>query len=141
MKNIHISDSYKTWNPLGMRCILTTECFNQFLSFYPDTVLHRSFLSMYVEWWLHNIGYYVTKPFYFIDAIRAINLRCKDVDLEERWKYDTTEIRTVIFFIGWILFWKIKNMWIWLLQLWIRYLRRLWFRTFLFNRKCCQKYW
>ena len=83
MKNIHINDSYKIWNPLGMRCILVNECFKQFASFYPDKVLHRSFLSMYVEWWLHNIGYYVTKPFYFIDAIYFINLRCKDVDLEE----------------------------------------------------------
>jgi hypothetical protein len=39
----------------------------------------RSYTSMYIEWYLHNIGYYITLPFPWWDNINA---RCKDVDLE-----------------------------------------------------------
>ena len=83
MKNIHINDSYKIWSTSDMHLTLNKECFNQFSSYYPEAVLNRLYTTMYVEWWLHNIGYYVTKPFCFIETIRLINLRCKDVDLEE----------------------------------------------------------
>ena len=40
---------------------------------------------MYIEWWLHNIGYYLTLPFNKNEKLLAINHRCKDVDLNE-WK-------------------------------------------------------
>lgn len=35
-----------------------------------------------LEWWLHNIGYYMTLPFINNNNFLAhINLHCKDVDL------------------------------------------------------------
>ena len=46
-------------------------------------LFQRSIKSMYIEWWLHNIGYYLTKPLCKFDYFKKINLRCKDVDLEE----------------------------------------------------------
>ena len=85
MKNIHIIGSYKFWKISDMQWIINHESYYQLKSYYPEMVLHRTYLSMYIEWWLHNIGYYITKPFCFIDAIRLINLRCKEVDLQE-WK-------------------------------------------------------
>lgn len=83
MKNIHINNSYNIWSTLDMRSILDDECFKQLGSYYTEVTLNRSYRSMYIEWWLHNIGYYVTKPFCFIKYFSFINLRCKDVDLEE----------------------------------------------------------
>jgi hypothetical protein len=46
-------------------------------------LLNRSYKSMYIEWWLHNIGYYLTLPLSFIPYFKSINERCRDVDLEE----------------------------------------------------------
>ena len=83
MKNIHINDSYNIWSTSDMRSILDDESFKQLGSYYTEVTLNRSYKSMYIEWWLHNIGYYVTKPFCFIKYFSFINLRCKDVDLEE----------------------------------------------------------
>jgi hypothetical protein len=50
----------------------------------PELELGRTHKDMYVEWWLHNIGYYVTLPFCGIKSVEKINIRCRDVDLEER---------------------------------------------------------
>lgn len=83
MKNLHIEDSYNIWNISDMRYIIRRNCFDQLHSFYPEIELNRSCFTMYVEWCLHNIGYYITKPFCFIEPIRFINLICKDVDLQE----------------------------------------------------------
>lgn len=66
-----------------MRFTIKEKCQEKFGSKYPETMLNRSFRSMYIEWWLHNIGYYVTKPFCFNKSINTINIRCRDVDLEE----------------------------------------------------------
>lgn len=80
MKNIHIQDSYKVWSIAEMKVAIYKA-----LDFEPpELALNRSVYSLYIEWWLHNIGYYLTKPFCRIEAIRLINLRCKDVDLEEK---------------------------------------------------------
>ena len=83
MRSIHIKNSYNIWSPSDMRWHINKESFSKFNTYYPEFVLNRTYDSMYIEWWLHNIGYYITKPFCFINAIRLINLRCKDVDLEE----------------------------------------------------------
>jgi hypothetical protein len=83
MKNIHIENSYKIWDPVYMRLIITNKCFYVFHSYYPEVMLNRNYCSMYIEWWMHNIGYYITKPFCFIGFFNNINLRCKDVDLEK----------------------------------------------------------
>lgn len=84
MKNIHIPDSYRIWRPITMRLRITKKCIERYGLGHPVAQLRRSYLSMYIEWWLHNIGYYITKPFIFIEALDCINKRCKDVDIEER---------------------------------------------------------
>ena len=83
MKNLHINNSYNIWNPIEMNLIIKDECLKAYNSNNPEETLGRSYSSMYIEWWLHNIGYYVTKFFCYNKKINAINLRCKDVDLEE----------------------------------------------------------
>ena len=49
----------------------------------PEEYLDRTYKSMIIEWWLHNVGYYVTKPFIKKENIYKLNLRFKDVDIEE----------------------------------------------------------
>lgn len=83
MKSIQIKDSYKIWRPRRMKAKIQNACWYKYSDSLADRCLNRSYLSMYIEWWLHNIGYYITKPFCFIPFIKKINLRCRDVDLEE----------------------------------------------------------
>lgn len=66
-----------------MDSIIKDECLKEYCSHNPEKILRRSYLSMYIEWWLHNIGYYLTKSFCFIEYFNKINIRCKDVDLNE----------------------------------------------------------
>ena len=80
MKNIHITDSYKIWSKKDMEFIIVLECYKKYNTVYADWTLNRSYAGMYVEWWLHNIGYYLTKPF------PQLNERLKHVDLEEHIK-------------------------------------------------------
>lgn len=83
MKNIHIENSYKIWEEYTMQTIIDRECVAKYNTSFAQVLLGRSYISMYIEWWLHNIGYYVTKPFCKIEFFKKINLRCKDVDLNE----------------------------------------------------------
>ena len=83
MRNIHIENSYKIWNTVTMEYLISKKCFETYDFYSPSILLNRTYKSMYVEWWLHNIGYYVTKPFCKIEFFKKINLRCKDVDLNE----------------------------------------------------------
>lgn len=83
MKNIHIENSYKIWDTFNMQRLIDEKCYQTYNSPMTDLHLNRSYRSMYIEWWLHNIGYYITKPFCFIELFRKINLRCKDVDINE----------------------------------------------------------
>lgn len=85
LKSIQIKNSYNIWSPAKMKIKLQIEARDCYLSWEPTTVLNRTYLSMYIEWWLHNIGYCVTKPFIRFEKFNRINLRCKDIDLEE-WK-------------------------------------------------------
>lgn len=77
MKNIHINNSYNIWSIYKMKQIIL-----QYHSS-PLTYLNRSWISLYIEWYLHNIGYYITLPFKFIPFFQCVNLRFKDVDLNE----------------------------------------------------------
>ena len=79
-KSIQIKDSYRVWSPYMMREYIINECNLKYGTFLADSLLNRSYLSMYIEWWLHNIGYYLTRNIAIFDVI---NLRCKDVDFEE----------------------------------------------------------
>lgn len=85
MNNIQIKDSYKIWNAERMKDLIDQVCYEQYNSYFPQTILNRDYDSMCIEWWLHNIGYYITKPFCNIKFFKNINLRCKDVDLNERY--------------------------------------------------------
>lgn len=80
-KSIQIKDSYAIWRPTRMKGCINLVCKSKYGSWCADKVLHRSYIDMYCEWWLHNIGYYLTRNLAIFDVI---NLRCKDVDLEER---------------------------------------------------------
>ena len=88
MKNIHVENSYHIWATSDMDYIIRGKCFDKFHSYNPEAMLNRTYRSMHIEWWLHNIGYYLTQPFCHIEFFKNINLRCKDVDLEE-WKQNT----------------------------------------------------
>ena len=63
MKNLHINDSYNTWNPKTMKNVIDNKLKDANLDADPKKSLNRTYSSMYVEWGLHNIGYYATKPF------------------------------------------------------------------------------
>ena len=52
-------------------------------AFDVEELLNRTMRSMYIEWWIHNIGYYLTLPLCHIPYFKALNKRFKDVDLEE----------------------------------------------------------
>ena len=79
-KSIQIKDSYKIWDKVEMEFAIRCACWDKYGTVYADEFLHRSWAGMYIEWWLHNIGYYLTRNIALFDVI---NLRCKDVDLEE----------------------------------------------------------
>lgn len=78
MKNIHINNSYNIWSILKMRQVIL-----QYHN-HPTSYLNRSWLSLYIEWYLHNIGYYITLPLCFIPYIKKQNTRCQDVDLNSK---------------------------------------------------------
>ena len=82
MKNIHIENSYKIWSQFRMWVKITNISLNRYKEF-PDKVLNRSYRNMYIEWYLHNIGYILTLPFCFSKKIKKLNERFKHVDLEE----------------------------------------------------------
>lgn len=64
-RKIQIKDSYKIWKPSKMKKLMGSDS-----------------LLLIIEWWLHNIGYYLTLPFIKCAAMKALNERFKDVDLE-----------------------------------------------------------
>ena len=86
MKNIHITNSYSIWTIPRMKAEIWHQCRLKYDTPRADLILHRSWEGMYLEWWLHNIGYYLTLPFCEYDCIRRLNLRFRDVDLEEHRK-------------------------------------------------------
>ena len=83
MKCITIKDSYDIWLPTKQKMLCIDACLENYQVNQVPMVLNRSWTSIYIEWWLHNIGYYLTKPFCKNDFINKLNLRFKDVDLEE----------------------------------------------------------
>lgn len=83
MKNIQILNSYNVWNTNKMTIILIEECYNQYGSNDPEALLNRTFKDMYIEWLLHNLGYWFTRPFIGYNFFNKLNLRFMHVDLEE----------------------------------------------------------
>lgn len=72
-KHIQIKDSYNVWKQRTM-WYLIFDAIGQIVNI-------KHFTAIRIEWWLHNIAYYLTKPFIFIPAMKKLNLRAKDVDL------------------------------------------------------------
>lgn len=70
-KHIQIKDSFNTWLPATMKAEIQCRA--------PGCM--GNYKPLVIEWWLHNIGFWVTKPFVKKQIATQINLRCKDVDL------------------------------------------------------------
>ena len=83
MKNIRIEDSYNTWKPHFMFIDIISKCYDEYKTADADEILNRSFFGMFIEWWLHNIGYWLTRPLIRIAYFERLNERFKHVDLEE----------------------------------------------------------
>lgn len=83
MKSIQIKNSYHIWSTNEMKYLIQCKVLNQYNTPSADRFLHRTYESMYMEWWLHNIGYYLTKLLCWNDYFKHINKRFKHVDLEE----------------------------------------------------------
>lgn len=86
MKNLHIKNSYKTWTITQMVCDIEWACKIKYGTLHADETLNRNYRGMYIEWYLHNIGYWLTLPFIKNNKIREINNRFKHLDLEEHFK-------------------------------------------------------
>lgn len=86
MKNIHIDNSYKVWSTTMMWAKINVKCSEEYDTLFADKVLNRTYKSMYIEWYLHNIAYYLTLPLKHIEYFNTLNKRAKDVDLEEYMK-------------------------------------------------------
>ena len=82
MNNIHIENSYKIWKQDDMWYAINDFC-KQHNIHEPRFYLNRTYESMFFEWRMHNIGYYVTLPLIKFKKFKEINERCKHVDLEE----------------------------------------------------------
>ena len=81
--NLHIENSYNIWDKTTMFSLITEKCNEVYGSYLADQFLNRSYTDMYVEWYLHNIGYWLTLPFVKNSKIKSLNERFKHVDLEE----------------------------------------------------------
>lgn len=68
--NIHIENSYKIWSYKQMKSIIDSYI-------HHPREINRTYIGLYIEWWIHNICYYLTLPF------AQMNKRSKDVDLEQ----------------------------------------------------------
>ena len=82
-KNIHINNSYLIWSTNQMWSEIIHTCHIRYGSLEADKVLNRSYSGMYIEWWIHNIGYYLTLLFPHNKQMNALKERFKHVDLEE----------------------------------------------------------
>lgn len=83
LKYLHIENSYYIWSIPKMTSEIMNNCCQKYNTPFADEVLNRSFDGMYVEWWLHNIGYWLTLPFIKNKRMKALNERFKHLDLEE----------------------------------------------------------
>ena len=83
MKNLHIENSYSIWSYDKMLDIIFDETFEKYDSIDPSVTLNRSYKGMILEWWLHNIGYWITLPFRKKESLKRLNERFKHLDLEE----------------------------------------------------------
>lgn len=74
-KHIQIKNSYKTWDPAKMALAIRVRALR---CGHGEVIIRDAHI---IEWWLHNIGYYITLPFVANSKIKALNERFKHVDL------------------------------------------------------------
>ena len=82
-RNIHLEDSYRIWSRDTMACWIMEEVNCKNNSNDCEAILNRSWDGMYLEWNLHNIGYWLTLPLISIEYFKKLNERFKHLDLEE----------------------------------------------------------
>jgi hypothetical protein len=87
LKNLHIENSYNIWHKNDMFTAITEKSKKDYGNQLADKVLNRSYRGMYVEWWLHNAGYWATRPFTKNTQVAKLNERFKHLDLEEHTRY------------------------------------------------------
>lgn len=83
MLSIQIKNSYKIWRPKTMKKLILQATKEKYDISFPCALLNRTYLNMYIEWYLHNIGFWFTYPFTEYDWIAKLNRRFQHVDLEE----------------------------------------------------------
>ena len=71
-QHIQIKYCYKIWDPAVMEIMIWVRC-------HPYKA--KNYAPYIIEWWLHNIGYYLTLPYIDAPKIKALNDRFKHVDL------------------------------------------------------------
>ena len=79
MNSLKIIDSFNIWSIEQMSKLIDLQLLEKFGSLNVEEILNRPRFTLYIEWWLHNIGYYATL---FFDFLEHYNLRFKDVDLQ-----------------------------------------------------------
>ena len=79
MNSLKIIDSFNIWSIEQMSKLIDSQLLEKFGSLNVEEILNRPRFTLYIEWWLHNIGYYLTLLF---DFLESYNLRFKDVDLQ-----------------------------------------------------------
>lgn len=82
-KSIRLEDSYTVWSKLVMTSWIMEETTDKYNCPFSSDVLRRSWRSMYKEWYLHNIGYWITLPFTKIGLFEDTNEKCKNLVLKE----------------------------------------------------------
>lgn len=76
-QHVQIKNSYNTWKIGAMMHHIFDAA-----TFLPDIDwMAKNTLLIAIEWWIHNIGYYLTLPFIKNSKIKALNERFKHVDL------------------------------------------------------------
>jgi hypothetical protein len=71
-KHIKIKYGFQYWKPSKIKKIIDYKL-------QPYKAI--KYAPYIIEWWLHNIGYYLTYAYTFIPSLKRINNRCKHVDL------------------------------------------------------------
>ena len=77
-------NSFHIWSPKKMKTLIIQNSLDTYGKVDPEQLLNRTYESMYLEWWIHNLGYYITAPFCKNKLCHHINIRCKDLDLKRR---------------------------------------------------------
>ena len=84
MKSIQIKDSYDVWLPRDQKWYANRESYEKYGEHKANILLHRTWTSIHIKWWLYNIGYYITKKFMKNERMKVCNLLFKNIELEDK---------------------------------------------------------